>query len=477
MELSDYLGTVRRYAIVIVVIAFLGASAGFALARHTTPMYKATSSIFVAAAGGENITDLVQGSTFTQNLIQSYAALAQMPSVLQPVITKLGLDETPAELAKSVSADAPLNTVIIDITVVDESPETAAKVANAVSVSLATVAQSLSPKRSDSTPAVLMTPIATASVPVAAFSPNTKLLVIIWGAGALILAIGFVLGRRVVENTIRSEHDLKRSGTVPLLGSVPDIRGLGTPESVAQMVVSGQHADAFRRLADHVVNAKAEGPVRSAVVTSMNVNDGKTLVALGLAVALSEHARRVLLIDADLRQGRASAACGLGKRPGLGEVLTGSATIAGLTRRWDVIDVLPAGRSTAKSSKLLNSPAMEGLMEHLLAEYDFVICDSAAVLPVADTFPLTRLTDGAVVVARAGKSRRDDVHETLCSIEAVKGQVLGTVLNRSGAKLFKIRGRVGGANRAPKHTTEVREAPAKTSAAAAAAAKQVTARK
>ena len=250
MELSDYLATLRRYWVAIVVIILVGAGAGFDVVRASTPLYKSTSSVFVSATSGENASDLVQGSAYTQNLIQSFAALAQMPSVLDPVIQELGLDVTAQTLAKSISADAPLNTIIIEITVVNASPEMSAKVANAVAESLSTVAQSLSPKKLDSTPAITMKAVATASVPTAAFSPNTRLIVIIWAAGAAILAIAFFLGRRVLNRKIQSERELAGIDSLPLLASLPHAKGFRTSHSAAFMASTGLNADTFRRMAD-----------------------------------------------------------------------------------------------------------------------------------------------------------------------------------------------------------------------------------
>ena len=115
MELAEYLGTLRRRWLFITALALLGAGIGFVLGLNSPKMYKASSSVFVSTQRGSTTTELVQGSTFTQNLIQSYAKLAKMPSVLGPVITKLNLQTTPERLADAVSADTPLNTVLIEI--------------------------------------------------------------------------------------------------------------------------------------------------------------------------------------------------------------------------------------------------------------------------------------------------------------------------------------------------------------------------
>lgn len=457
MELSDYLATLRRYWVAIVVIMLVGAGTGFAVVRASTPLYKSTSSVFVSATSGENASDLVQGSAYTQNLIQSFAALAQMPSVLDPVIDELKLDVTAQTLAKSISADAPLNTIIIEITVVDASPEMTAKVANAVAKSLATVAQSLAPKKSDSTPAITMTAVATASVPTAAFSPNTKLIVIIWAGGAAILAIAFFLGRQVLNRKIQSERELTGIDELPLLASLPHTKGLHASHSAALMASTGLNGDVFRRMADHVVNSKPDGKVRSAVVTSLYVEQGKTTVALGLALALSEQGIRVLLLDADLRRSEVTEGCGLRGHVGLTDVVAGTCTLEEAVVPWTTVDVLPAGTPTSEPGRLMNAKGMEELFGHGLSGYDFVLCDSAAMLPVADTLPLTRLTDGAILVVPVNAVSADDVSTVVTSVSAVKGKVLGFVLN--GSKFAAVKGGGYDTERLPRHTRAVRMGP------------------
>ena len=457
MELSDYLATLRRYWVAIVVIILVGAGAGFAVVRTSTPLYKSTSSVFVSATSGENASDLVQGSAYTQNLIQSFAALAQMPSVLDPVIQELGLDVTAQTLAKSISADAPLNTIIIEITVVNASPEMSAKVANAVAESLSTVAQSLSPKKLDSTPAITMKAVATASVPTAAFSPNTRLIVIIWAAGAAILAIAFFLGRRVLNRKIQSERELAGIDSLPLLAALPHTKGFRTSHSAAFMASTGLNADTFRRMADHVVNSKPDGTVRSAVVTSLHMAEGKTTVALGLALALSEQGIRVLLLDADLRRSEVTDGCGLLGHPGLTDVVAGTCTLEDAVVPWTTIDVLPAGTPTSEPGRLMNAKVMEELFGHGLSEYDFVLCDSAAMLPVADTLPLTRLTDGAILVVPVNTVSADDVSAAVTSVSAVNGNTLGFVLN--GSKVAAVKGSGYDKVRSTRHTRALRKGP------------------
>lgn len=425
MEFSDYVGTLRRHALVIAAIVLLGALAGFLLARSSPPLYKASSSVFVSATRGENASELVQGSVYTQNLMQSYAKLAQTPSVLGKVIDSLGLDASEAQLGSQVSADAPLNTVIIVVTATDESPTQAAAIANAVTAELSTVAQGLSPKNADGTPGVTLEQVGRATPPAHPFAPNTSLLVV-GGAGlGLLLALVLVVGRQLLQRRITTESELKSAAPAPLFGQLPQARG----KAPHIQATAGPSRDAFLRLADRVANAPGPVPLRSVVVTSAGRGEGKTHTALNLALAMAEFHGRVLLLDADLRAPSVARLCGLPPVPGLCNVLNHRATVESAVVPWRGIFVLPAGTPNQNATRALNSPAMAKTFIDLLRDYDFVVCDSTAVLSVADTLPLTRMTDGAVVVARVGKTRRAQLAAAAEAVGDAGGEVTGLVLN------------------------------------------------
>ena len=145
MEPHEYVAILRRRWILLVLAGLVGAVVAFGYASSLPQLYRSTSSVFVAAQRGDTTTELVQGSTYTQAQVQSFAQLAQVPQVLNPVIAQLRLDTTARDLAGSVTADIRLNTVIIDISVSNSSPERAAAIADAIAASLALTAEQLSP--------------------------------------------------------------------------------------------------------------------------------------------------------------------------------------------------------------------------------------------------------------------------------------------------------------------------------------------
>lgn len=430
MELSEYAGALRRRWMLIVIITLLGGVVGFGVAQQAPRMYKSTSSVFVSTQQGNTTTELVQGSTFTQNLIQSYAQLTKLPSVLDPAITKLGLATSAQDLATSISADTPLNTVIINITVVNGSAAEAARIANAVSSSLALTAQALSPKSSNGSPAITMQQVAEAQPAARPFTPNTRLTAATGLLIGLILAIAYALGHQILDTRVRTDADLRRISELPLVGRIGDSGRKGRSQPLFQEAPYGVQAESFRRLAANLQFMNPDSTVRSVVVTSALPHEGKSTTAINLSLALAERYARVLLVDADLRRPQIAYYCGIQGEVGLTTVLAGSAELAEVIEPWGNIHVLPAGIVPPNPIQLTTSEAMATTVRTLAEDYDIVVFDSAPLLPVSDSLALTRITDGALVVLKFNSTRRGQLRAAIDAVEAVNGQVLGLILNR-----------------------------------------------
>lgn len=432
MDLYEYLSALRKRWIAIVAFGLVGGMLAFAYASSMTDLYRSTSGVFLSAAQGSTTSELVQGSTFTQSLIQSYAQLATMPVVLSPVIAELGLDESPTSLAASVTADAPLNTVIIEISVTDPSPKQAARIADAISRSLAHAARTLSPTGADGQASITMTTIAPAQVPNHPFSPNERLLTLTGAIIGLVLGGVYALARALLDTRIRGARDVERAGNVPVIGSIPR-RRRSEPEGIALRVSPyGMLADGYRRIRTNLQFADVDNPIRSVTITSSLAAEGKTTAAINLALAVAEREQRVLLIDADLHHPSVANYCQIEGAVGLTTVLVGAIDQKSAIQRWsNGVDILPSGERPANPNQVLGSVGMAKLIESLTAEYDFVIIDSPPILPASDALTIAHMTSGVVVVALHNSTRRQQLTRTLSALEGAKARVLGVVINQA----------------------------------------------
>ena len=217
MELGDYLDILRRRWLGVLIIALTALALASAVTLAMPKKYTATTRLFIAVAG-ESVTDLAQGSNFAEKQMSSYAEVATSPRVLAPVIMQLGLRTTPKDLAESVEATVPVDTVILEIAATDPDPTRAAQIANAVGQELAKATGELSPQKQDGTEAVDATTIAEAEVP---DKPSSPKILQNLGVGlilGLLLGLGVAVLRHVLDTKVRNEDDVRSLSGSPDFG-------------------------------------------------------------------------------------------------------------------------------------------------------------------------------------------------------------------------------------------------------------------
>jgi len=196
-------------------------------------------------------------------------------------------------------------------------------------------------------------------------------------------------------------------------------------------------AESFRATLTSILFAGGPGRrPRVLVVTSPNPGEGKTTVISNLAVSMAEINRRVLLIDADLRRPRVHQLFGMPNRFGLTDLLAAPEPIEQIPLKASSLEtgvpglyVLPSGSRTYNISSLLHSPRMAELIERALRVFDTVLIDTPPVKQIADARVLGRLSDGVVLVLRAGQTTRGTARAAADRFAEDGIRVLGTVLN------------------------------------------------
>ena len=432
MDLRDYVAALRKRWYIVAVLAIIGAGAAFAQAHASPPQYRAQSTVFVSIAQGATTQELVQGSTFTQDIVQSYAKLATMPVVLDQVIYDLDLDTTPKALAEEITAENPLDTVIIEIDAVATTSTGASDLSNAVADELTNTITNLSPT-SNKKSAVQVTVVARADPPEEAFAPRTRLAALVGFAGGFGLGVAIAVVRALLDTRVRTAAELEQLTDMGLLGAIPRRRGQRRSRgAVTAIDPHNVAAEAYRRLQTNLQFLDASARVRSMVVTSSIGGEGKSTTSINLALAIAEQGQRVLLVDADMRRPAVADYCGLEGAAGLTTVLIGKAELGDVVQVWGDanLHVLTMGEIPPNPAQLIGSPRMVDLLEEARAGYDVVILDSPPLLPVADGAILSRLTDGALVVANCRTIHRPQVLEAIDSLEAVDARCLGIVANQ-----------------------------------------------
>ncbi len=258
------------------------------------------------------------------------------------------------------------------------------------------------------------------------------------------LAIGLLLGLFAgiaaallldhLDDTVHAAADAEQKLGLPVLGIVPLAR-TGTPEQAMRDPRSAL-AESYRSARTALQFATSDGVPRTLLVTSTRPGEGKSTSVLALAQSFAQMGRRVLLIDADLRNPAQHNLGTLDNSRGLSNVLAGAlawreVVIAGGAGAHDLIACGPLPPNPAE---LLAGPRLATLLQEARSDYDLVILDSPPVLGLADAPVLGHLADGTLLVIEAGGPRIDHARDTLKRLRASRTRIIGALLTKLDAR-------------------------------------------
>lgn len=437
MELFHYLRLLRRrWTLVAASVLLALIAAAFSTARMS-PQYAASITMIVSAPeAGASPSAAYQAALLSQERAKSYAKLIQSRTVAAAVAAALGNGLTAEDLQTKINAAVVPDTVLLRATVTDGSPALAMRIGHTLGAEFARYVDGLERPTRTASPGVRVTVADDAELPRTPVSPRPLLNL---GLGLVVGLVAGVAGavlRDVTDTSVRSARSLCEVAGNTALGTVAHDGRLG-------LGVRGDSplAEAFRRIRTNLRFADGDALPRSVVVTSAVSGEGKSTIACNLAVSLAEAGWKVILVDADLRGSYLAARLGIEEAAGLAEVLGGGRAVGEVLRQWgpESLSVLPGGAAAGNPSELLASRKMPSILRELERQADIVLIDTPPLLSTTDAAILARWCTGALLVARHGRTRREEVAQAVERLETVHARVLGAVLNGdqpTNGKLF-----------------------------------------
>lgn len=473
VELRTHLRSVRRFykSVIVVVLAVVALAAIYTIRADKT--YESSLSFFASSASDDSSSALA-ADEFAQRRINSYVGVVQSERMAQTVLQDTGLPLSTGAISKMIGASTDPDTVLLNVTVVDTSPERSLAIAQSIADNLDSTVADLDNRSSAKAPrnSVELSVISGPSVLPDPVSPRTKLNIAIGLLLGLGLGVAQAILRQQFDPTVRSGADLADVSGQPTIGELKrNKRNQGNPILMANAQQS-RNAESFRQLRTNLRFMDAARPVQVIVITSSVAGEGKTGVAANLALAFAESGRRVLLIDGDLRRPRLETYLDLEGSVGLTDVLIGELSVDDVVQKWGKhgLHVLASGLIPPNPAELLGSSAMEKLVEDARATYEIVIIDTPPLLPVTDAAITASLADGAIVIVKHGSTKIDHLLYSIDALHSVDARVLGTVLTMAPSTrrddqplYYQESGRAGSTNagRGAKHavvSTEVETA-------------------
>jgi capsular exopolysaccharide synthesis family protein len=252
---------------------------------------------------------------------------------------------------------------------------------------------------------------------------------------ALLAALGLAFVREFTDQALRTPLDIARYGHISVLGCVPllddeeaDIEdvALATRRAPQSLV-----AEAFRQIRAHLMFSGPLESQRTLLVTSPRPEDGKTAVAINLAVAFAQGNQRVLLVDCNFRRPDIRTAFKNAHSDGLSNVLADRGAFAEVVCRTEVpnLDVLTSGPMPPNPAELLGSALMRELIASARKSYDRILLDGPPCLLISDALVLAMQADAVVLVARAGSSSKGALRRAREQLGKINARVIGAVLN------------------------------------------------
>jgi succinoglycan biosynthesis transport protein ExoP len=261
--------------------------------------------------------------------------------------------------------------------------------------------------------------------------PNRPLYLSLSFLLALICGVMLAFIREAFDDTVRTEKDVLASTGLLCLGIVPrTASGTAQKYRFANPESKTLESETVRNLRTSILLAKSGKPPRVLLVSSPSAREGKTTVAINLATTLAKRAR-TCLIDADMRKPAIAELCGLPSAPGLSELLAGTSDLDSIMNNscLDNLCIVPAGEGTIDPGELLCSPKLESALEGLRSKFEYLVIDSAPILPFSDARILSRLVDGVVLVSRHGTTQQPNLSLAAGALQELDARVLGVVIN------------------------------------------------
>ena len=431
MELRSFFHTLGRWAWLMLLGVAVGVGASFFALRAMgqVPVYQARTVVGLGTqllGTEQNLEQLYM----SRELAPSYVELATLQPVTQAVIDELGLSVTPQELAEDLEVDLIPGTQYLRIAAVAHDPDQAAAVANAIARQL-----------SAQTPPRLRGFVEVIEPATPPATPSLRPFVGVFVAGllGLFFALGIIFVFERLNETVNTVEEVARHLDLPVFGVVRSgqpwwRRLLRRPAPVLDLAVTRQPVwwttiEGSR----HVWDGAGQPGGKCILITSPGRAEGKTMAAIGMAMAWARMGLQVALVEGHLQQ------------PALGRVLDvkdGAGVASWLEDEVPQLERVPLGvthigelrvlavdQAVQEPLALLPWPRFQRVLEDIGRQSDLVVIDGPPLLSTAQATVLASKSDGVLLVVCGRKTRLKALKEAIKTLEIVGSTVMGVIFN------------------------------------------------
>jgi capsular exopolysaccharide synthesis family protein len=275
-----------------------------------------------------------------------------------------------------------------------------------------------------------------AALPLEPSSPILLLNLGLGGVLGLVSGLGLAFIFENLDSRLDSPDQIEAATKLPILAEVPSARWR---QQTQYLFTIYPYAEIFHRLRINLFGRAQDKPLHTLLITSADLAEGKSTIALNLASAVALAGHKVILIDADLRNPSLHERLSLPNEVGLNDVLGGRATLDEAVQGTQPfgLHVLTSGIHSGPPVQLMDSHRFSALLDEVKAEYDVVLIDSPAFMAVAESAVLASLVDGVLLIFRNNWVRRDSAERMLEELAIQDAKVLGVAVNRTNRRNYR----------------------------------------
>ena len=425
MGLRDYLDIVKKRWVVIVTITVLTVAAILVFSFIQKPVYEAKATCMVSATNTGS--DQYAAIQIIEQLLQTINKIAVSRPVLEDASNRLSRSASANQLQKTATSEVVTNTQLIVIHARDADPIKAMLKANAIADSLIDFVN----LNGGAGGTYKIEKVEAALTPKSPISPRPVRNGILGVFLGLILGVAGAAVVEFIDVSVKSKEELGQLLDLPVLAEIP----LSSEEPVDPKLKASPEESGIleqtRTLRTNIQYLDIYANLRTILITSPNLGEGKTFIGIQLAKAFAAAGKNAVLVDADLRKvehGFVRSA----DSPGLTNAIMGTVDLMAVTHRTktDRFWMLPSGPLPPNPSELLDSESMQSIVDSLRTGFDVVIIDSSPIRMFSDPLVLASKVDGTILVAEARSTSGESLRAAAELLTGPNINLLGTVLNK-----------------------------------------------
>ena len=435
MDMKKILNIISSKKIFIALIILLSLVMSYFYSYYyKKPQYNSSVTVLLTGDEAQGKKQVTQTDlNLNSGLISTYGSIAKSANVLSKVIENLGLDISVRNLQKNLTVAEIKNTQFLKITVENQNPETAMKIANEISTVFVEQIKTIYNIQNINiidTAEISNTPCNINHIKDMAIA----LMAGIFASGVLILII------YILDDTIKSEKDIPVNLKLETIWTIPNTNKTNN-ELIIETDPKSYIVECLKTTRTNILYSSNINKKKAILFTSAREKEGKSFIVNNIAVAFAQANKKVLIVDTNLRtpKGRSQIfenQTGEGLSDFIKEITENKLENLEKAKQYiketkiPNLHILESGTIPPNPSELLSSTNMRNLLEVLKSMYDLVLLDGTPSMMVSDSIALSTMVDSTILIAENKVSKINELKKTKRQIQDVGGKIMGVILTR-----------------------------------------------